>query len=267
MSITSALFSGVNILGKACLDNLPVIQTGFSLFGTIMTPIWTAKSTLKAKEIIDAAKEKRGEDISKGEMVELTWKEFVGPIILCGLTCACEIKTTKDLLSKAATMTALAATSKATLDQQKDKTIELLGDGKAQKVNDAVAKEKVDAISQRYGGAIPFVGDGKILCIDGFSERLFVSTVEDIRSAVNDINEALIPGGTWSSENQMTLNDFYSSINDAANLGPLQAGYHLGWLTGNPLKIDISTQMYKERMPVAYIQYTIYDLNSGKPVV
>ncbi|MBO5622883.1 MAG: hypothetical protein J5959_14795, partial [Butyrivibrio sp.] len=96
---------------------------------------------------------------------------------------------------------------------------------------------------------------------------LFVSTVEDIRSAVNDINEALIPGGTWSSENQMTLNDFYSSINDAANLGPLQAGYHLGWLTGNPLKIDISTQMYKERMPVAYIQYTIYDLNSGKPVV
>lgn len=267
MGITNILFNGCSVIGKACVDNLPVIQTGFSLFGTILTPIWTAKSTLKAKEIIDAAKEKRGGDISKGEIIELTWKEFAGPAILLGLTCACEIKTTKDLLSKAATMTALAAASKSNLDLHKDKTIELLGDGKEKKISDEIAKEKVDALSRRYGDNIPTVGNGKILCIDGFSERLFVSTVEDIRSAVNDVNEALIPGGTWTSENQMMLNDFYSSINDSANLGPLPVGYHIGWITGKPLKVDISTQMYKGHTPVAYITYTIYDIDSGKPVV
>lgn len=265
--IFDTLLSGVNTIGKACLDNLPVIQTAFSLLGTITCPIWTAKSALKAKEIIDAEKEKRGTDISKGEMLELTWKEFAGPAVLLGLTCACEIKTTKDLLSKAATMTALAAVSKESLEQHKEQTVKLLGDGKEKKVEDAIAKEKVESISKRYGDNIPLIGDGKILCIDGFSERLFSSTVEDIRSAVNDINEALIPAGSWTSENQMTLNDFYSSINDTVNLGPLPVGYHIGWVTGKPLKVDISTQMYRERIPVAYIQYTIYDMNTGKPIV
>ena len=96
MDILNTIALGAQIIGGSALKNLPIIQTAFSVFGTIATPIWACKSTLVAKDIIDKEAAKRGTPISKGECVEMVWPHFVGPVILGGLTCASEIKTTHD---------------------------------------------------------------------------------------------------------------------------------------------------------------------------
>lgn len=269
MDIMSAITNGAAVLGKVAMNNLPVIQTACSLCGTILTPIWTGKSVLKAKDILDAERAKRGPDcdISKGEMVELTWKEFIGPVLLCGATCACEIKTTKDLLGKAATATALATASSKALSDYKEKNKELFGNANDQKIKNAIAQEKISEF-RANGVSFPEIRNAdEHVFHDPFSGRLFVCTINKFRTAVANINLALVPGGTWSSENQMQLNDFYTEINDPTHLGVLKSGYNVGWSTHNPLKYEVEWREYEDSKVVGFISYNLYDLSTDSPIM
>lgn len=269
MDFFSLVSIGAGVVGKGIASNLPILRTVFSVVGTVVTPIWTGRSVLIAKDIIDKESQKRGgAPISKGECVELTWPHFVGPFLLGAFTVYNEIENTRDLLGKVSAATAAAALSNKALEQYKNKNKELFGNSNDRKIESEIAEDKVKALSAKYNGNSPVIlGGEKLLFMDAFSGRPFRSTIQNVRKAVNDINESLIPGGTWSSENQMTLNDFYASIDDQQNLGMLEAGYHLGWLTKNSMKYDIEWKQYNESTVIGVLKYNLYDLTSGTPVL
>ena len=272
MSVFTVMMVGGGVIFKLLRANLPIVQTALSLAGTVATPIWVAKSTVRAKDIIDAELEKRGDGatISKGEMVELTWKEYIGPVILCGATCALEVKTTKDLLEKAAAATALAAASAKTLEMTNDKVEQMFGEGKRKKLEAEVDQEKVKEIAAANNGQPIIVGEGKILCMDGFTGRIFHSTMEDLRRAVNDINRDLNcvnrDSAGFVADNEASLNDFWSYINDSEHLTPLPKMNNFGWTTSHPLSVRFNCTLYSNQ-PMVVVDYDLYDFSTSTKVL
>ena len=271
MGIIDTILLGAQILGSTASANMPIIQTAFSVAGTIVTPIWACKSTLKAKEILDQkSAERGGAPISKGEAVELCWPYFIGPVALGGLTCLSEIKTTHDLLGQLASTTAVAMTSKKMLEEYRDKNKELNGEGKDRKIKDEIAADRVKEMKEKCNGNAPIiVTDGDILCIDGFSGRMFRSSIEKIRKAVNDVNAELTPGfGKWTDPlRKVYLNDFYSYL-DEKSLKPLDIGESaLGWTNSHGMEVDFSTQMWNENTPCVVVNYNLVDLMSDQEIL
>lgn len=269
MDIVSAIAQGAQILGKTCANNLPAIQTGVSMLLTATCPLVTAKNVSDAIKIIDEEKKKRGPnaELSKGEILELTWKKGITPAAMVLISLVLQGKTYKDLKSMAVAATALAAMENKSKLEYQEETANLLGKGKDRKIKDEIAKNKIEELSAYYNGQLPFIlKSGNWPCVDAFSGCLFQASVEGIRKAANDINEVLNDGGKGLSvTEEMCLNDFYASINDPVWLRQNnKSGVNLGWMTGKGLELEpIKTVMWNDSIPALYVDYPLYDLASG----
>ena len=198
----------------------------FTCAGVVGVAVLSGNCALKAEKIL---REKNLEDAPIQDKAKETWKYYIPVVAACGLTIASVIATKRLNAKELATVTAacgyLAQKGSAVTREIIDRT------------NNEIAADVIkDAKIEYTGQTIEDTGNGKLLCIEGYSGRLFLSSEEAVRDAVKRFNEL------YARDKYVCLNDFYEIL----GIEKTHFGHQFGWAYGSdfydeePLNIEIN---------------------------
>lgn len=203
--------------GEQTLQKLhgSTILTCVGAVGVVATGVSAVKATPKAMHLLEAAKEEKGEELTKLETVKAAGTAYISTIVIGASAIACIFGA--NILNKrqqAALISAYAFLDSSYKDYKK-KVEELYGEGANVQVRNELAKDKYEEVDIE-------VEDDKQLFYDEFSKRYFESTIADVVQAEYDLNRQLyVKGGAY-------LNEFYEFL----DIPTITAGQELGWSTG-----------------------------------
>lgn len=252
---------------KACkvglTKNAPTILTMTGITAMASSTYWAVKATPKAlalKEKAEVEKNKRAGTfknrdlhyydekegafvdgfqnwvpLTKLEIVQTCWRCYAPAFITGVLGAACLIGANSMNLRKNAALAAAYALSETNFKEYREKTLEEVGEKKEEKIRNAVAEEKITKNPVNTSTVLE-TGNGDTLCYDAICGRYFKSSIEKLKSALNELNVFLTEDGTAS------LNDYYELI----GLPEGGLGYDLGWNLNEhheTVKLDLSAQL------------------------
>ena len=192
--------------------NSATILTFVGAIGVVATAASAINDAPKATKLLEAAKQKKGEELTKIEKVKTALPGYVPTIITGTATIACIIGA--NVLNKrqqAALMSAYALLDKSYKDYRR-KAEELYGDNADAQIREEIAKEDL-------GEDVYPLEDNVMLFYDECSRRYFESTMEKVLKAQYIINRDLAYHG------YATLNEFY----DLLGIPNTDFGDILGW--------------------------------------
>lgn len=201
--------------------NASTILTCIGGVGVVTTSVMAVKATPKALTLLEKAKEEKGEELTKFEVVRTAGPAYI-PAVLVGVsTIACIFGA--NVLNKrkqAAIMSAYALLDSSYKDYR-NKVQELYGEDADNRVNEEIAKDKYEEEE------IELKDDNNQLFYDQFSERYFETTMETVIRAEYEINKKI---SLWGGAD---LNEFY----DMLGIPQVDYGNHLGWSAGGLMEM------------------------------
>ena len=224
-------------LAKLCKDaqalvskHSPELLTGLGIAGMITTTILAVRATPKALQLIDDKKDEldipKEEKLTAIETVKTTWKCYI-PAVVTGVTAAgCLIGANSVNAKRNAALAAAYNLSATALSEYKEKVIETIGEKKEQNIRAKIAEDKLnnDPVDR---AKVIVTGGGNTRFYDDISKRRFMSSIDKIKNARNDLNARMLEGDDFVS-----LNDFYYEI----GLEPIGYGDEVGWNVYNGRK-------------------------------
>ena len=242
----SKIFARMEPLIRACSKHSPEILVGFGIAGVLTTVIFSVTATKKAVEKVQTETEKKGEQLTKQEIVKATWTFYI-PTAVSGITTVgCIIGANSIHLRRHAALAAAYTISETALREYRDKVVETIGEKKEQSIRDSVAKERLekDPVQNRE---ILMTGKGETLCYDLWSGRYFKSDIDKLRKAEIQLNRQMI------SEMSVSLNEFYYAI----GLPEIRIGNDIGWnIAKDLIEIEFSSQLTEDGTPCLTIGFT-----------
>jgi len=221
---------------KFTIDNSPVLLTVVAAVGVIGTAYLAARGGYKSAEII--ADKRYSENIRRTatqssyeptfqEKLALTWKSYVPACGVGLITVASVVGSNKISTSRSAAMAAAFTISEKAFVDYREKVVEQIGKNKAEKVDVAVAQDRVDSNPPTKENIVIVTNDADQIFQDSWSGRYFRSNMEAVNRAVNDLNHQLNVHG-YSS-----LTDFYEHL----GLSKTQESDEVGWTSDNLLEV------------------------------
>lgn len=242
----SRVQQGVKNLGGVISRNSPAILTGLGCAGVLTTAILTGRATLRASEILKM--EAPDEQLPAAEIVKLTWKVFIPPVLVGASSIACIIGANTINTHRNAALAALYSLSETAFREYEEKVVEEIGRNKELKVRDSIAQDRVttNPVGDR---TIIFTGNGEVLCYDALCDRYFKSSAEKIRQQVLELNEDL-RNDMW-----LDLNDLYYAI----GLPSTKLGNQVGFdIDKGYIQVDYTGTLTPEGQPCLSIDMTVY---------
>lgn len=240
-------------------ENSPTILTGFGVAGVIGTAYMAYKASPKAHDILAKYREDRelimeGDREAKRAVLKETVKDLVPvlapPIIMGATTCACIIGGNSINKKRLAVLSAAYSLADSHLKEYQNKLVDTLGEQKAQKVRDAIAKDHLDRSDQTLAQSV-VITNGDVLCYDSYTGRFFASTAEKIGIARNELSADCL------TDMYVSLNDFY----DKVGLGRVVIGDDIGWniddCESGILPISYSAMLTQDNRPCLVIEYSV----------
>ena len=237
-------------LGGTISKNSPHILTGLGCAGVLTTAVLTGKASIKAYEILEQERNRRyaSEPIRTKEVFELTWREFIPPVIVGTSSIACIIGANSINVKRNAALAALYSLSETAFREYKTKVVEEIGRTKETKIRDSVVGDKI-AANPPSDRTIIMTGDGEVLCYDALSDRYFKSSIEKIRQKINELNRDLL------SEMWLSLNDLYYAI----GLPTTKLGDQMGFdIEKGLIEIDYSSHLSPDGHPCLVVDTKVY---------
>lgn len=197
--------------------NSSTILTCAGAVGVIATTVSAVKATPKAIALMELAKEEKGEDLTKTEVVLAAAPAYIPTVLLGASTIACIFGA--NMLNKrnqAALMSAYALIDNS-YKEYKAKVEELYGEEADAEVKMQIAKDKYDCEVSMVESS----GE-KRLFFDFYSGRYFESTIEAVQRAQYNINRKM------NTRDYAYLNDWY----DELGIERVAHGYTFGWSGG-----------------------------------
>lgn len=237
-----------SMMGQTFKKHSSSILIGVSIMGVVSTIATTIKATLKAQnQVVDAEIEK-GEPLTKTEVLEVTWKTYIPPVIVGGVTIACIVGANSIHTKRHAALASLYSLTDASLKEYQSKVLEEVGPKKAQKILDDLAQDQLNS-NPLSENDIFVTGTGEVLCYDSMSGRYFKSSIESIKRARNDFNHRLLHDmAMW-----MSLNEFYYEI----GLPAIELGDYVGWTPDKLLEISFPTKLTDDGQPCLVLNYRV----------
>lgn len=200
---------------KFMKKNGATILTGLGAVGLVATSVATATATVKAVDILNAAKEEKGEDLTKMEVVKATAVTYVPAMVFGAVTIACIIgSNTINKKTQTSIMGAYVLLDGA-FKEFKAKVEETYGKEAVENIRSEIAKD-------HYEEAEVTATDGKKLYFDMFSGRYFEAQPELVVLAQMDVNRILHQDGC------VDINEYYQTL----GLPHDPAFDELGWSIG-----------------------------------
>ena len=179
--------------------NASTILTSLGAAGVLATAIITAKESPKALSLLEEAKEKKGEKLTKWEKVKIAGPAYIPAIVTGAATAACIFGSNVISKRQQATLISAYALLDNSYKEYKKKVNELYGEEAGERVREEIAKDK-------YAGDGSLSDDSKELFFDFYSGRYFESTKEAVMRAQYETNRALIVNGV------VCLNEYYDFL-------------------------------------------------------
>lgn len=192
--------------------NGSTILTCMGGVGVVATSVLAVKATPKALRLIDAAKEEKGDNLTKMEIVKVAGPSYIPAVLVGASTIACVFGANILNQRQQASLISAYALLDNSYKEYKNKVTELYGEDANDQIIASIAKDKYEEDEVK-------VEDGKQLFYDAYSGRYFESTMEDVIHAEYMLNREL------STFSYVCLNEFY----DRLGLDPVDGGDEVGW--------------------------------------
>lgn len=238
-------------VSKLAIDNSPTILTTFGVVGAVTTAYLTGKATFEAADIIrmkEADDEARSEALADPkeilkDRIHLVWRLYI-PAATTGIaTVACIIGANHVGNRRAAGLAAATTIIERSFDEYKTKVVEKLGERKESAIHDELQQEKVLRAEPEDLDLYP-LNEGE-LCFDSFSARYFRSTVEDIRAAINTVNNRI------NHDGYACLGDLYRILDIPAT----EYSELVGWNSDRLIDDNITSALDKGDKPIIVLAF------------
>jgi hypothetical protein len=233
-------------------NNTPAILTGIGVAGTVATGILAARASLKVGKAIAYEEADNQEYMTKTQLKNFIlerklWSHYIPAMATGSLTIVAIISANRVGARRAAALAAVYSVLEKGIDEYKDKVVEVIGAKKEQAIQDQVAQDMVTNNPPTPSNII-VTGNGSVLCMESFTRRPFISDMETIRRAVNDVNERAIKHGFVS------LSEFY----DLLGLEQTDQSDDIGWTSDRLLEVKYSATLTPvENKPCMVITYNV----------
>ena len=241
-------------MGKYASDNAPALFTAAAVVGTVATAYLSGRAVLRADQIVrnyeQEAQHLTGDEGYKAnaqKVAELTWLEYIPPFFSGICTLVCIVAANRIGTRRAAAMAAALALTERAYDEYKEKVVEKLGENRERKIKDELAQDQVTRNPVPDGQIIFLDGTASQLCYEAYTGRYFVSDMETIRKAANDINHQV------NINNYCSLGDFH----DAIGLDRCDVSDEMGWNLDRLLELDFSATLTAKGQPCMVMRYNV----------
>ena len=202
--------------------NASTILSCVGVIGVIATAVMAVKATPKAVELLDEAKEEKGEELTKTEVVKVAAPVYIPAVIVGVSTVVCVLSANALNKRQQAAITSAYALLDSSYKNYRTKVVELYGEDAENVIREEIAKDE-------YENTDITVSEGNQLFYDAFSGRYFESTLFKVQQAEYYINRDLI----INNPSKITFNSIsFDSNNKLENI------------TTDP-NFTLSTQNYK----------------------
>lgn len=222
-------------------DNSPALLTGFGVAGVFVTSYLGIKATPEALRRIWEAESEHERRITNVEKAKLVWPLYVPAAISAATSVTCILAANSISSRRTAVALGALSVSETSYKEYREKTREVVGEKEEQKIRHEIAQDHVNKINP----ALYNVEPGKMLCLDDFSQRVFLSDYEALRKAQNDANQMCL------HEDGVALNEFYHLV----GLKGLSIGYDLGWNTDEMLDLDLDSCLLENGEPAIHVKF------------
>lgn len=239
---------GLVVTKNFIIKQSPIILAASAVGGVITTAVLASKASIRANELIKDTELEKGTALTTVEKVQTGWKPYIPTIISGTLTVGAIVASTAISHKRQAALAGLYALSETALKEYQDKIEAKYGEKDAQKVRDEINADRAIA-----AGTPPWGDDGlpsgECHCIDKFSGQHFISSVQKITLAANEINE-MIYGGDFCA----SLNEFYGLVN-SPQLHQSKFGDDVGWNIDNNCKPYFSSCLTSDMQPCLVLDW------------
>lgn len=226
------------------VSNSPGILTGLGVAGTVSTAILTGRAAYRVGKEEYSTYEERdyASGITRGpkELVASYWKEFVPPAIVGATTIASIVLANRIGNNRAAAMAAAFQLSEQLTTEYRDKVKQVLGEKKEEMMRSDIATERMNNSKN-----VIVIGSGDVLFYDEWSDRWFMSNLELVKKAANEINHQI------NNYYHASVAEFYDKI----GLSPTRISEQLGWNSDTQLEVEYTTCISPTGVPAINIRY------------
>lgn len=230
---------------RLAIDNSPSLLTGLAVVSSVATAYLTGKAVIQAVSILEEKYDQRFDDIPMHrEDIGDYWTVFIPPVLAGTFTVGCIIGAHTIGSRRAAAVAAAYSLSEKAYAEYRDKVVEKIGDKKDQKIRDEIQQDRVDR-DPLVNKEIIITGNGDALCYESLTGRYFMSNMETIRKAENDINRQIL------SQDYASLTSFF----DLLGLQATEYSEEVGWNTETMLEVNFSTTLSEDGRPCISVSY------------
>jgi hypothetical protein len=224
--------------------NSPSILAALGVSGTIATGYFANKAGMAAARLIDKTESEFERSLDNKEKLELVWREYIPTGLTGTMAVSSIIAATAVGNRRTAAMAAAWALSDKALGEYKDKVVEKFGEKKEQDVRDEVVQDRVTNNPPPSSSVI--VGKGEVLCLELFTGKYFMSSMESLRKAQNDINAKLL------REMYVPLSEFYYLLNIHERSTMSE---NVGWEADRQMELEFSSALGPDGVPCLALDY------------
>lgn len=195
--------------------NASTILTCVGGLGVVATAVTAVAETPKAIRLLEQAKEEKGSELTKLEVITTAGPAYIPAVIMGAVTITCIFGA--NILNKrqqAALMSAYALLDNS-YKEYRGKVIDLYGEEVDTHIKQEIAKDKFKEIDRD-------TTEGKQLFFDDFSGRYYESTLEQVQRAEYLLNRKIALYG------YACLNQYYELL----DIPEVDGGNEIGWSAG-----------------------------------
>lgn len=231
---------------KLISDNSPAILTALGVVGTLTTAYLTGKATFKAAELLRNEEKFRNEPLPPRDQIENVWRLYIPAAGSAIATISFIISANRVGTRRAAAMAAAFAISERAFDEYREKIVQKIGDRREQGFRDQIAQDRVNRNPPPED--LILLEDGlSVLCCDMFTGRYFLSDMETLRKAENDINFEV------NNNYYASLTDFYEAI----GIPKTSMSDDFGWNSDKLLELSFSTALTPSGKPCLTFDFKV----------
>lgn len=229
----------------------PELLMGFGLSGLLFSTFWATKASFKvSKKIENYKKEHACDKLTKKEIFKLAWRDYLPVVLSTAFSIPCIVCGNRISNKRYTALAAAYTISETALQEYREKTREIVGEKKAQQIQEAANDEAVKRTFQNNSKII-MTNTGENLFYEPLTDRYFMSSWNNIQRAQNELNAKCLQ----STTGEILLNDWF----EALGLPGTDLGNYIGWRlvdsNANLIDVEISGALTTDKQPCGALTY------------
>lgn len=229
-------------------SNSPALLSGAAVFGTLATAGLSYRAGYKigydeAVNNVNLDDNEPAVDKTK-RIVKRHWVLLSQPATSTTLTITAIVLSNRVSAGRTAAATAAYALAETTLSEYREKVVEKFGEKADGEIKADIQQDRVER-DQPRPDAIVITNGGSQLCKEAYTGRYFLTDMETLRRAQNDLNAMLI------MQDCVTLSEWYHMI----GLSGTTHDHDLGWNSDKLMELEFSAVITEDGRPCMVFEY------------